>query len=106
MFKRVVVPLDQSDLSERVLPIAQCLAKYFDSKIQLVYVVPSDGETLPDEVLSQALEEGGTFLFPVTDNASEIANIMAETFDAIFLGQTEPADALPAANEEVNATFE
>ena len=54
----------------------------------------------------QALEPGGTFLFPVTDNASEIAEIMSETMDAIFLSQAEPADILPAANEEVNATFE
>ena len=54
----------------------------------------------------QALEPGGTFLFPVTDNASEIADIMAETMDSIFLGEMEPADALPTANEEINSTFE
>ncbi|KAA3661948.1 MAG: sugar ABC transporter substrate-binding protein [Chloroflexi bacterium] len=53
----------------------------------------------------QALEENGTFLFPVTDNASEITNIMAETMDNIFLGEVEPADILPEANEEVNGTF-
>ena len=54
----------------------------------------------------QALEEDGTFLFPVTDNASEIANIMTETIQAIFLGDVEPAEALPEANEEVNSLFE
>lgn len=54
----------------------------------------------------QALAEGGTFLFPVTDNASEIADIMSEVMDAIFLSQAEPADILPTANEEVNSTFE
>lgn len=54
----------------------------------------------------QALEPDGTFLFPVTDNASEIANIMSEVMDSIFLGETTAAEALPAANEEVNATFE
>ncbi|MEM8857708.1 MAG: sugar ABC transporter substrate-binding protein [Chloroflexota bacterium] len=54
---------------------------------------------------AQALEEGGTFLFPVTDNASEIADIMVETLDAIYLGQAEAADVLPAANDAVNATF-
>ena len=70
MFKRVVVPLDQSDLSERVLPIVQCLAKYFDSKIHLVYVVPSDGETLPDEVLSQARDEGEAYLKGIKDKLS------------------------------------
>ena len=54
---------------------------------------------------SQALEEGGTFLFPVTDNASEIADIMTETLDAIYLGQARAEDVLPAANDAVNATF-
>ncbi|MEM7111478.1 MAG: sugar ABC transporter substrate-binding protein [Chloroflexota bacterium] len=54
---------------------------------------------------AQALEEGGTFLFPVTDNASEIADIMSETLDAIYLGQAAAADVLPDANARVNATF-
>ncbi|MFK7801571.1 MAG: sugar ABC transporter substrate-binding protein [Anaerolineae bacterium] len=53
----------------------------------------------------QALEENGTFLFPVTDNASEIADIMVETLDAIYLGQASAADVLPDANARVNATF-
>ena len=34
----------------------------------------------------QALEPGGTFLFPVTDNASQIADIMVEALDTIYLG--------------------
>lgn len=54
----------------------------------------------------QALEPDGTFLFPITDNASEISEIMQETFDSIFLGQTEPRAALTEANARVNATFE
>ena len=54
---------------------------------------------------AQALEEGGTFLFPVTDNASEIADIMTEALDAIYLGQAPAADVLPDANDRVNATF-
>lgn len=54
----------------------------------------------------QALEEGGTFLFPVTDNASEIADIMSEALDAIYLGQARAEDVLPDANARVNATFE
>lgn len=53
----------------------------------------------------QALEEGGTFLFPVTDNASEISDIIVEVLDAIYLDQAEAADVLPDANERVNATF-
>jgi multiple sugar transport system substrate-binding protein len=54
----------------------------------------------------QALEPDGTFLFPVTDNASEITDIMTEAMDSIFLGQAEPGEALPAATEKVNATFQ
>ncbi len=54
----------------------------------------------------QALEENGTFLFPVTDNASEIASIMTETMDAIMLGQVTAEEALPAADEEVDGLFE
>ena len=54
----------------------------------------------------QATEEGGTFLFPITDFGGEIATIMVETMDSIALGQSEATDALPAANEEVNGLFE
>ena len=54
----------------------------------------------------QALEEGGTFLFPITDFGGEIATIMSETMDSIALGQTSAEEALTAANEEVNELFE
>jgi multiple sugar transport system substrate-binding protein len=54
---------------------------------------------------AQALEKNGTFLFPITDNASEINSIMQQAEDSIFLGQATAADALKAANAKVNATF-
>ena len=54
---------------------------------------------------AQALEPGGTFLFPVTDNASEIGDIMVEALDTIYLNQAAAADILPDANNAVNATF-
>jgi len=54
----------------------------------------------------QALEENGTFLFPITDFGGEIATIMSETMDAIALGEAEAADALPAANAEINELFQ
>jgi multiple sugar transport system substrate-binding protein len=53
----------------------------------------------------QAVEKDGTFLFPVTDNASEITAIMKPIMESIMLGQAKAADLLPAANEEVNALF-
>ncbi|MGA2641285.1 MAG: sugar ABC transporter substrate-binding protein [Spirochaetia bacterium] len=54
---------------------------------------------------AQALEKNGTFLFPITDHASEINSIMQQNFDSIFLGQATAADGLKAANAKVNATF-
>jgi multiple sugar transport system substrate-binding protein len=54
----------------------------------------------------QATEEGGTFLFPITDFGGEIATIMTETMDSIALGAASAEEALPAANEEVNGLFE
>jgi len=55
---------------------------------------------------AQATEANGTFLFPVTDFASEIGPIMDATMDSIMLGEKPAADALKAANDEVNALFQ
>jgi multiple sugar transport system substrate-binding protein len=54
----------------------------------------------------QATEPNGTFLFPITDNASEITQIMQETFDSIFLGRENAESALVRANRRINALFE
>jgi multiple sugar transport system substrate-binding protein len=54
----------------------------------------------------QADEEGGTFLFPITDFGGEINTIIVEALDMIGLGQAAAADVLPAANDEVNELFE
>lgn len=54
----------------------------------------------------QALEENGTFLFPVTDSAAEITSLMTEVMQGIWLGQTSAADALPAANQRVNSILQ
>jgi multiple sugar transport system substrate-binding protein len=56
--------------------------------------------------VEQANEEGGTFLFPITDFGGEINTIMTEAMDMVGLGQSDAATALTAANEEVNALFE
>ena len=53
----------------------------------------------------QALEEGGTFLFPVTDHASEVVAIMNPAVQSILLGQSDAESALSTANAEVNALF-
>ena len=54
----------------------------------------------------QAFEEGGTFLFPITDFGGEISTIMQETTDAIALGVIDAETALEEANSEVNELFE
>lgn len=54
----------------------------------------------------QALEDGGTFLFPITDFGGEITTIMMEVMDGIALGQLDPTEALTAANAEINSLFD
>ena len=54
----------------------------------------------------QAVETDGTFLFPVTDHASEIDALMKPVMESILLGQVKAADVLPAANDQVNALFQ
>jgi multiple sugar transport system substrate-binding protein len=53
----------------------------------------------------QALAKNETFLFPITDNASQIADIMGVAMDKIFLGQDTAANILKDANPKVNAVF-
>lgn len=50
------------------------------------------------------VNEGTTFLFPITDYASQINGIMQPAVDAVFTGQAD-VDSLDAANEQVNALF-
>ncbi|TNU76449.1 sugar ABC transporter substrate-binding protein [Miniimonas arenae] len=52
----------------------------------------------------QHVEDGTTFLFPITDHAAEITGIMQPAVDAVFTGDAEP-DSLTSANDQVNALF-
>lgn len=52
-----------------------------------------------------ALDPEGTFLFPITDNASEVSSIMIPVMDSIMLGQVEPAEALIEADAAVDAAL-
>ena len=54
----------------------------------------------------QALDPNGTFLFPVTDNASEITAIMTPAMESIMLGQAPAAEVILTAAAEVNGLFE
>jgi len=46
-----------------------------------------------------------TFVYPVLDHGVEVAQIMTQSFDMIFLGKGETAATLKAANAKVNALF-
>jgi multiple sugar transport system substrate-binding protein len=54
----------------------------------------------------EALDPNGTFLFPITDHASEIAAIMSPELDSIMLGDKKAADALKGASDQINALFQ
>jgi multiple sugar transport system substrate-binding protein len=49
--------------------------------------------------------EGATFLFPVTDYASQISDIMTKAMDRIFIGGEPAATVLPEADAEVDGLF-
>ncbi len=45
-----------------------------------------------------------TFLFPITDKASAVGNVMSPAMDAVYNGKA-PASSLSKANDEVNAAL-
>ncbi|MCB0200230.1 MAG: sugar ABC transporter substrate-binding protein [Anaerolineae bacterium] len=55
---------------------------------------------------TEATAKDDTFLYPLTDHAPEISDIMNQTMDAIFLGTVDAETALTKANEQVNALFQ
>lgn len=50
------------------------------------------------------IKDGTTFLFPITDKASQVVNIMSPAMDSVYNGK-EPATSLTKANDEVNAAL-
>ena len=50
------------------------------------------------------IKDNTTFLFPITDHASQVTGIMQPAVDAVFTGKAK-ADSLTAANTQVNALF-
>ena len=56
--------------------------------------------------LEEATDPNATFLFPITDHASDINKILSATFDSIYLNGAPAATALKAASQEVNALFQ
>jgi len=56
--------------------------------------------------VNEANDPNETFLYPITDHASELLRIMRESFDAILLNGEDAAKTLKAANDEINALFD
>jgi multiple sugar transport system substrate-binding protein len=56
--------------------------------------------------VSEANDPNVTFLFPITDHATDVQRIMREAFDSILLNGEDPANTLKAANDQVNALFD
>jgi multiple sugar transport system substrate-binding protein len=54
----------------------------------------------------EAADPNATFLFPITDHASDVIRIMREAFDSILLNGADAAKTLKAANDQVNALFD
>lgn len=55
--------------------------------------------------LDQAAEEGGTFLFPIADKASEYVAIVQPALQEVAMGLGSAADIIPFMNEEVNDLY-
>ena len=51
------------------------------------------------------MKDGTTFLFPITDHASQIDGIMQPAMDAVLSGKA-PATSLTEANNQVNQLFQ
>jgi multiple sugar transport system substrate-binding protein len=58
------------------------------------------------EAFTIHLDDETTFLFPISDNASDVVATMEPVFDAVFSFQDEPSSAFPQANDQINAFFD
>lgn len=55
--------------------------------------------------LDQANEEGGTFLFPIVDKASEYVTIVQPALQSVAMGQGSAEDVIPDMNAELNDLY-
>jgi len=62
-------------------------------------------EGIDVSAFSVHVEEGTTFLYPITDNAADVDATMQAAMERVMLFQAEP-DSLTQANEQVNALFQ
>lgn len=74
MYKRIVVPLDGSALAERVLPVAGHLSQSLGASIELLLVVETPVEEIPQEISALAATDADNYL-------KQKIKILAETVD-------------------------
>lgn len=69
MYKRILVPLDGSELSEMALPYAQQLAKAFNAVVDLVSAIHTNIDTdIPDQITDEAKRNAETYLQRMADS--------------------------------------
>lgn len=69
MYKRILVPLDGSKLSEMSLTYVRQLAEAFGSRVDLIYAVQTHvGVDIPEAITNEAMEDAGTYLQRIADS--------------------------------------
>lgn len=90
MFKKILVPLDESQPSEAALPVAIDLAKHYDGEIQLVIIslIPTVYHTIDEDVLRTDMESCRAYI----DKAVEIVRAAGVPVSS-HVGEGAPAVA-------------
>jgi multiple sugar transport system substrate-binding protein len=55
--------------------------------------------------VEEAADPQGTFLYPITDNAAKVEQLVLAAYESVMLGKADARTALPAVNTEVNNLF-
>jgi nucleotide-binding universal stress UspA family protein len=84
--KTLLVPVDETELSERAVPIAGAMAEALDGEVVLLTVESAHGERGPSEMYLQSLHErvpGGTVVTDLVIGADDTADdpIVREAYD-------------------------
>ena len=98
-FKRILVPLDGSSLSERALPVARALAQKFESQIILLRVLDIPNPTVPTshlEVTMGLMREARQYA--LQEAQSYLETIQQELYEEGFKTRSLLRDKSPAEN--------
>jgi len=103
MYKKILVPLDGSEVAQKALEEAEKLAKIFDSELLLIQVVPfmpiyGSPELVTPLIIDEKQKEAAHRYL-----ASLVENLKQKGFRATFTvktGQQVPAEILDVAKEK------